>query len=130
MAANVTMWRKHVCEAVDAIADLSFQRDAWFGRGRYRSSPEEIYNQLFDDAVFEEFLQSADVGLNDLQRLAGQRLVEKMNFFDKLGGPSLPARVVIEHPVWKEVREAARRFLSLLPCNRWIEESQADVQSP
>lgn len=126
MAANVTMWRKHVCEAVDTIADVNFQRDNWFGNGRYLSSPEDIYNQLFDDAVIEEFLDSAEVGLNDLQKAAGRRLVERLTFFDKLGGPSLPASTVIEHPVWKEVREAARRFLSLLPCNRWLEESETD----
>jgi hypothetical protein len=37
-----------------------------------------------------------------------------MRYFDKLGGPELPWDVVIDHPDWVKVREAAKRFLDLL----------------
>jgi hypothetical protein len=37
-----------------------------------------------------------------------------MKQFDKIGGPELPWREVIDHPDWVKVREAAARFLALL----------------
>ena len=116
MAVNASLWRKNACEIIGAVADENFQRSAWFGKGRHVSSPEEVYNQIFDDLDIKQFIASPDVSLNDLQKTAATRLVDKMEYFDRLVGPNLPPDKVIDHPVWREIREAAQRVLDVLQC--------------
>ena len=118
MAINAPLWRKNACEIVGCVVDENFQRTAWFGRGQFVSSPEELYNSVFSDLAFEEFISSPDIALNDLQRTAATKLVGKMRYFEKVIGKDLSANRVIDHPGWREVREAAQRVLDVLQCPR------------
>ena len=93
------MWRKNACEFVGNVADENFQRQAWLGKGRCVSSPLEVFNQVFGDLAFEEFIVSLEIDLNDLQKAEDLRLEQ-----------------VIDHPAWKEVRLTAQRLLDLLQC--------------
>ena len=116
MTLNVPLWRKNVCDSLDSLADETFQRENWFGNGRYISSPSDEYNHLFSDFDIEEFVDSPLVDLNVRQRTAGHRLIGLMRAFEKAVDPDLPPEVVIDHPQWAEIRIAARQFLHLLSC--------------
>lgn len=116
MEVCIARWRESACEIIGSLADEEFQRDAWFGKGKYVSSPEEVYNQVFGDLAFEQFIESPEVALNDLQRTVANDLVRIMRYFEKLVDRELPPQQVIDHPVWGEVRQTARRFLDLLQC--------------
>lgn len=107
------IWLKNACEVLDAIADEDFLRDAWSGQSRYISTPTEIYNNVFSDAAIDEYADN-DLGLDEAQKAAGKEFIDRMEDFDKIGGPELPWDVVIDHPDWVKVREAARKFLDLL----------------
>jgi len=107
------LWLKNTCEILDAIADPDFLRDAWSGRSGYVSTPEEIYNNVFSDAVIDEY-PDPDLGLDDAQKAAGKAFIDSMEQFDKIGGPELPWQEVIDHPGWVKVREPAGRFPALL----------------
>ncbi|MBI3198015.1 MAG: hypothetical protein HYZ40_11040 [Rhodospirillales bacterium] len=106
------IWLKNTCEVLDAIADPNFLRDAWSGKSRYVSSPDEIYNNVFSDAVIDEYADP-DLDLDEAQKAAGKAFIDSMQAFDSIGGPELPWQEVIDHPGWIEVREAAK-FLDLL----------------
>jgi hypothetical protein len=107
------IWLKNTCEVLDAIADPDFLRGAWSGKSRYVSSPDEIYNNVFSDAVIEEYADP-DLALDEAQKAAGKTFIDSMEQFDKIGGPELPWQEVIDHPGWIKVREAAKKFLDLL----------------
>ena len=114
MAVDASRWRESAREIIGSVADESFQRTAWFGKGPFISSPEETYNAVFSDLALEEFIACPDVALNDLERAAATKLVSKMRYFEKLIGEDLTPDTVIDHPVWREVREAAQRVLDVL----------------
>jgi hypothetical protein len=115
---DVLMWRRKICEGLDGVIDEKFQRDAWFGKSKYISSPDEEYNMIFSDFGVEEFIASPEVALHASQKMAGNQLVEKMRYFAKLIGPGMPPDKVIDHAVWAEVRQAAKRFSDLLECKK------------
>lgn len=106
-------WLKHACEVLDTIADPDFLRDAWSGKSRYVSWPDEVYNEVFSDAVIDEYADP-DLDLDEAQKAAGKDFIDRMRDFDKIGGPELPWQEVIDHPGWIKVREAAKKFLDLL----------------
>jgi len=116
MVVNASRWRERACEIIGYVADEHFQRTAWFGKGPYVSSPDEIYNQVFSDLDIGKFIASPEVALSDLQRAAATELANKMEYFDKVMSEDLSPERVIDHPVWREVREAARRVLHVLGC--------------
>jgi hypothetical protein len=78
VSVDASRWRKNACEIIGSVADENYQRAAWFGKSRFISSPEEVYNQVFDDLAFEEFVASPEVSLNDLERAAAVALISKM----------------------------------------------------
>lgn len=108
------LWKIRVLEAVAKIADESYQRSTWFGGAGKISSPEEVYCELFDDFIFDEFLTSIDVGITDKQRKLGLELKHIMEeYADSVGDITDPGRVYSD-PKWHDVRSAARRFLESL----------------
>jgi len=107
------IWLKNACDVLDDIADPNYLREAWSGKSKYISTPTEIYNNVFSDAVIDEYMD-ADLGLDEAQKVAGKEFIDRMRYFDRLGGPELPWDVVIDHPDWVKVREAAKKFLDLL----------------
>jgi hypothetical protein len=113
MALDRKIWLDDARSVLDAIADADVLRDAWSGKSTYPTSPEEIYNEVFNDAYVGEYTRP-ELGLDEAQKAAGKEFVERMEYFDKIGGPELPWDVVIDHPDWVKVREAARKFLELL----------------
>jgi hypothetical protein len=107
------IWLKNACDVLDTIADREVLHDAWSGKSNYQTTPEEIYNEVFSDAIIDEYADP-DLSLDEAQQAAGKEFVDRMRDFDKIGGPELPWQEVIDHPGWIKVREAAARFLALL----------------
>lgn len=108
------LWRERIIEAVQDIADEKFQKSAWFAKSEEISSPEEVYSRLFDDFIFDEFLESDEVGLTADQKQKGRYLVEAMNAYPE-NSSNLPSpEVVIDDPQWKRIREVAQDFLNSL----------------
>ena len=103
-------------DALHGLSDERYQREAWFGGGRFVSSPVEAYCTLFDDADFEEFIVSPFIGLSATQITAAERLRDLMREFENLVDIEAPSShlVVIDHPNWGEVRGAAKEFLETL----------------
>lgn len=114
MTIDVDVWKKNVCDAVGMVSDRSFQVEAWHGRGRYLSTPEELYNHVFSDVDLPQFLNCQEVILNDETRISGEELVKSMEKFDEIPGTTLPVDSLIDHPAWIQVRKNAERFLELL----------------
>jgi len=113
MALDRKIWLSDARSVLDAIADADVLRAAWSGKSNYPTTPEEIYNEVFSDALLDKYMRP-ELGLDEAQKAAGKEFVDCMRYFDKLGGPELPWNVVIDHPDWVKVWEAARKFLDLL----------------
>lgn len=113
MALDRETWLNDVRSVLDAIADRNVLHDAWSGTSDYPTTPEEIYNEVFNDTYVGEYGRP-ELGLDEAQMAAGKAFIDSMEQFDKIGGPELPWQEVIDHPGWVKVREAAGRFLALL----------------
>jgi len=108
---NREEWIVQILDVVEEIASREIQERAWFGIGPEVSSPDEIYNQLFDDntcdLVFEKyaatFTPQQTVAWNDLRR----KLEEYGEESEELDDPHR----VVNDPEWQKVRESAARFI-------------------
>lgn len=109
---KMEQWRSLVVSSVRNVADETFQRRAWFGRGPEQSSPDEVISDIFDNANLELFLKTTE--LTDKQQLFGHRLLEILErFVDKTPQHLVPIDV-IDDPEWIQVRLAAESFLDSL----------------
>jgi len=107
-------WKNMIIDVVNQISDLEYQRSSWFGKGESVSSPDELYNGLFDDSRIEEFLEAHAKHLTDDQRRTGLELVRKMNQYAPANVKYLDPATVIEDPRWDGVRQSAKSFVSAL----------------
>ena len=107
-------WKKMITDVADEISDLEYQRSSWFGKGERISSPDELYNGLFDDSMIEEFLETHAKDLTEEQRRAGRELVRQMNQYAPANTEHLDPAAVIEDPLWDRVRLSAQSFVAAL----------------
>ena len=114
MSIDLNAWRKVVRQVVLAISDENLQRRAWFGFGPEVSSPDEVFCQLFGDAAIEDFLKRGDTGLSDQQLDAGKYLLTLMRKLSDETPSHIQPASLIDDPRWREVREAAARFSTIL----------------
>jgi hypothetical protein len=106
---TVEGWKMMIETVVRDIADSRFQEQAWFGLGPDVSSPDELYCQLFDDAMFDQFLDGNPAHLTASQLAAASALRLKMNEYQLDDKPD--PRKVIDSPGWEAIRCAAQNFL-------------------
>ena len=105
-------WKSFVIEAVRDVADREFQERSWFNKSTTEvSSPDEVICTLFDDALFEEFLESDEIGLNDIQRQLGKKLAKAMSQYNCIIDTKLDAQAVFDDPTWGRIRKLAQDFL-------------------
>ncbi len=114
MPVDLKAWRNVVRQVVSTIADENLQRRAWFGVGPEVSSPDEEFCKFFGDAAVEDFLKRGDNGLNSQQLDAGKHLLTLMKRLSDETPNHIPPLSLIDDPRWREVREAAARFSTLL----------------
>lgn len=110
---NPTNWKQLIYESCSRIADKKYQSRAWFGLGSEVSSPEELYCELFDDLLFEEFLESKESNLSQEHRNIGLLLKDTLNDYPLKDDDFIDPQIVIDDPKWEEVRKLAKRFLEL-----------------
>jgi hypothetical protein len=114
MPPDYKAWRAVVRQVTNGLADEALQRRAWFGVGPEISSPDEMFNQFFDDAAFEEFLSRVDSSLNAKQLEAGRRLLKLMTELSDETTQHIEPSTLIDDPRWRQIRLAASEFRSLL----------------
>lgn len=108
------LWRSQVLAVLERIADEDYQRLAWFNRHREISSPGELICQLYDDHLFDDFVESEGIGLLPDQRREARRFSELMTEFCEATPNKLDAHLVIDDPRWVKIREEARQLLRVL----------------
>lgn len=111
---DAALWRENVIKAVKDIASREFQQRTWFGKDEEVSSPDEIYNTLFDDVLFGDFLQSSDIGLTKSQREYGFALIDTLEEYSPDESQLPSPEVMIDDPKWQVARNAANTFLESL----------------
>ncbi len=111
---DTNSWKKAVMGAVREIADESYQKSAWFGVGEEISSPEEVYCTLFDDFIYDDFLDSVNVPITDKQRMLGRELRDAMNQYANSIDYLCDADKVYNDPKWNDIRILAKFFWEAL----------------
>jgi hypothetical protein len=108
------LWKCQLRAALDRIADENYQRLAWFNRHFESSSPDELICQLYDDHLFEAFIESDSMGLSSDQKREARQFSELMTKFCEATPSNLDARLVINDPRWERIRDEAKRLLLVL----------------
>lgn len=104
-------WTRHIVSVVKKFADVSYQKETWFGTGSKVSSPEEMYCELFDDYAYDHYLAAPGIGITERQREIAIRLRDVLNeYADSVGSLSDP-KMVFSDPGWELVRQIARLFV-------------------
>lgn len=109
-------WSQAIRRVLATVADRDYQERTWRGKGPEVSSPEEMYCQLFDDLMIEEFVDQP--ALTPEQRQGIETLIEKMEAVPGAPPDSTDAELFLADPKWHEVREFAKELYKLLGGNR------------
>jgi hypothetical protein len=64
-------WKQNILEEASHIADKNYQKKAWFGKGKYISSLDEMYATLVEGFMLEDFLERHADLLTEEQRRLG-----------------------------------------------------------
>jgi hypothetical protein len=113
---NKEAWSRQIRRAIEHVSDRQYQEETWFGGHDRISSPAELYCQLFDDALFEKFLEEHKSKFTTGQLETGLALKQKMEEY-QLADNSDPHQV-IDDPGWDEIRSAAADFLNAFEIQR------------
>jgi hypothetical protein len=114
MSIDPEVWRANIKDVLEQIADEEFQRQAWFNKlENVMSSPVEVVCQLYDDYLFERFVEDDKIGLSSDQRHAAREFAAMLSKF--LGEtPALDPHKLLADPRWATVRDEARTLVRLL----------------
>ena len=104
-------WKNMILTVAAQISDREYQRRSWFDKGHDVSSPDELYNGLFDDSMIEEFLDTHAKDLTEDQRSAGRELVRQMNQYADVTPEHLDPTTTFDDPRWENIRRSALSFV-------------------
>jgi len=107
-------WRRLVVAAIGKIADRTYQERTWFGADNRMSSPEELYCELFDDLLYDDFLEAGEIMLSEQQKAQGRVLKQALEDYSAELGDTPDPHLVINDPRWEAIRKAADSFLRVL----------------
>lgn len=110
-------WIGQIVDVAREIASREFQERAWFGIGPEVSSPDEMYNSLFEDNTFDLFLEKYAATLTPRQTKAWSDLRCKREEYDQQPEKLDPHRV-INDPEWQNVRESAAHFVTAFETSK------------
>lgn len=112
MAMDTNAWKIAVLGSVRKISDASYQEKSWLDSSTNISSPEEIYCELFDDFIFDDFLDGPDIPITNEQRLLGKNLRDALNkYADSFDCMTAPQKVLNDLE-WKRIQNLADSFLN------------------
>ena len=111
---ELAQWKTNIFGVLERIADESYQRLAWFNRHAEVSSPDELINQLFDDYLFEDFIESQEVDLPRNARDAARAFSVSLSAFCDQTPQILDPREIIDDPRWTRIRQEAQSLLRVL----------------
>jgi hypothetical protein len=106
-------WNKRIYESLKPIADLDYQRKAWFGQSEYVSSFNEVINVLYDDNCFEDFIDPENWltnGLKNSKLLEG--LIELDRMIKEYEEPTSEEKIV-KDPNWILITKQASMVISV-----------------
>jgi hypothetical protein len=106
-------WRVLIADSLTRLADVEFQRAAWFGKDQHTSPGEQI-SQLVDAFGFEEFIRSPEINLSGAQEVPAFDLLARLERYGGGRGVRLNPYKVINDPEWVAIRADARLVLSVL----------------
>jgi hypothetical protein len=86
------------------IADVEFQRTAWFGKGQFRSSPDEMLCQYYDDLEVPEFIRENSHAMSCGQRIAFESLDAELLRFAESSDDFLDPVAVLSDETWMRIR--------------------------
>lgn len=104
---------QRLIQLIATIGDEQFQRDAWFGKGPFVSSPGEMFCQYFDDLCAEEVIAEEMNNLSKSQADALRLLNVEMNSFSEASDEQLDAAKTFTDPRWEKIRQIARSTAAL-----------------
>jgi hypothetical protein len=107
-------WKTAILNTVLHIASKDYQEKSWFGKGDVISSPEELYCELFDDELFDDFLSSSQVVMTETQKQFGRQLKAKLENYSKIVSEFPNPKEIFFDPQWEEIRTVARKFLEAM----------------
>ena len=107
-------WKDLVLDVVRKISDENYQKNTWFGGGDSISSPQELYCQLFDDFMYEDFLISEDINITTAQREMGKCLENAMNQYTNKIDYIKDPKKVFDDSRWNNIRKIAKGFIKTM----------------
>ena len=101
-------------EIVEEIGDRKRQEESWpIGKDNINSAVE-MYCELFDDFLFDDFLREKENNLTTEQVELGRRLIKAMEEYSPSRVEILQEDYMLKDPRWEAVRRVARDFLHSL----------------
>jgi hypothetical protein len=111
MSIDFETWKKGILDIARRLASRSYQEQSWLGKGPAVSSPEELFNELFDDQIVERFAAVHAADLSAEQQRALRELIDKMNEYGAASPSKLDPATVLRDPQWEGIRNSALRFV-------------------
>jgi hypothetical protein len=106
-------WIANLLEAATAIADKQHQEIRWLAVDAYAwERPEELMSVLFDDCVFEGFLDEYGSTFTEEQRSTAFELRSEINHYSDSTPPFLDPTEVLADPRWESIRQKAAAFVA------------------
>jgi hypothetical protein len=105
-------WIGNLLEAARAIADKENQERRWRAPDRYAwECPDELINVVFDDCVFDLFLEKYAPTFSEEQRTAAFGFRETLNDLCHATPQALDSAATLVDPRWDQVRHKAAEFV-------------------
>lgn len=107
-------WLSCIRDVTRKISSQKYQDDSWFGKTDIISSPDELICELFDDYLFDDFINSELISLSENQINHAIIFKDDLNFFLESIDDDYSAHDIFNDPRWERVRKSARQFLKSL----------------
>jgi hypothetical protein len=108
-------WLKEILKIVWTLSSEDFQRESWFGKCAWASSPTEIYCGLYDDLAVDLLFATYRERFSEPQLNQWSRLNVMLNEYAR-GSRRLPSdETIFDDPEWHLIRRAACELLREFP---------------
>jgi hypothetical protein len=107
------LWIANLVEVAEDIANRQHQELRWMAPDAHAwERPEELINVLFDDSVFEGFLEEYSSTFSAEQRRIAFKLRDDINRYCGTTLIKLDPQEVLADPRWETIRQEAAAFVA------------------